>query len=605
MYGIADLLSLSQKPVFEEVRATATQEVTMHRSLLPILAAMPIVLATFILTSTPTAAAPDLVWWTTHALDKVRPYDPEPENARNFVKIRAARNEFEPFQIVLRAEARDLNDVDIAVSDLRGRGDNVLSKGNVSVYLERYLDVRTPSSIDGGTGEWPDALIPRVDNYVHEKRNAFPFKLVKGRNQPAWIEVYIPRSTAAGSYHGQVEISIGGRSQLSIPLDLELWNFELPSTSSLTTTFGFSGVGTVKGHFGKYTNDQQVYDLTNLYRKAGLWHRISLRGGFTVPPSYDVRNGHVKIKWEEFDRQIGPFLDGKVLSPGEPLYGAKLTSEALSPPPGLKAPELQGQYWQQVVAHFREKGWLDRLFNYLWDEPMPSDYPAMVELGKVIHAAAPEIRNLVTSPLHPGWSSFIGIWSPTINCFEKKLGRADCNITASRESYEPEIQSGKQLWWYEACGTHGCNIVGGEYFRGWPSYMVDHDAVRNRIFEWMTWKYGIQGELYFSTTDAYTKKQDVWKDVYLFGGNGDGTLFYPGRPAVIGGTMDIPIESMRLKLIREGLEDYEYLAMAEKALGKKAVTELVDSLVRKTYDFEHDPEELYAVRESIGAQLSK
>jgi hypothetical protein len=44
-----------------------------------------------------------------------------------------------------------------------------------------------------------------------------------------------------------------------------------------------------------------------------------------------------------------------------------------------------------------------------------------------------------------------------------------------------------------------------------------------------------------------------------FGGNGDGALFYPGTPARIGGTHDIPVESMRLQLIREGMEDYEYL----------------------------------------------
>ena len=35
-------------------------------------------------------------------------------------------------------------------------------------------------------------------------------------------------------------------------------------------------------------------------------------------------------------------------------------------------------------------------------------------------------------------------------------------------------------------------------------------------------------------------------------------------PARIGGTSDIPIESIRLKLIREGLEDYEYLYLCSR-----------------------------------------
>ena len=67
-------------------------------------------------------------------------------------------------------------------------------------------------------------------------------------------------------------------------------------------------------------------------------------------------------------------------------------------------------------------------------------------------------------------------------------------------------------------------------------------------------------------------------DQYDFGANGDGNLFYPGSahgtsdaPA-IGGTHDIPIESMRLKRIRDGREDYELLtALAAQGRGSDAM----------------------------------
>jgi len=111
--------------------------------------------------------------------------------------------------------------------------------------------------------------------------------------------------------------------------------------------------------------------------------------------------------------------------------------------------------------------------------------------------------------------------------------------------------------------------------------------------------------LYFSTTEAYVEKEDPWKDVYLFGGNGDGTLFYPGRPEVIGGTTQIPVESIRLKLISEGLEDYEYLALLTKLAGHKPVAETVNSFVRKIYDYDQDPRKLYAIRDSIGREISR
>jgi chemotaxis methyl-accepting protein methylase len=89
----------------------------------------------------------------------------------------------------------------------------------------------------------------------------------------------------------------------------------------------------------------------------------------------------------------------------------------------------------------------------------------------------------------------------------------------------------------------------------------------------------------------------------LHGGNGDGTLFYPGRPRNIGGKTDIPIESIRLKLIREGLEDYEYLAMLSKNGGSDVTGRFVSQLVTNAYTFDRDPAKLYEVRREIGSRL--
>jgi hypothetical protein len=275
----------------------------------------------------------------------------------------------------------------------------------------------------------------------------------------------------------------------------------------------------------------------------------------------------------------------------------------LRTPPSLNNEPAQIQFWKLAAAHFREKGWFERLFNYLWDEPAQSQYAPMLRLGEIVHRADPSIRNLVTAPLHANWIGVINIWTPVVNCFEEKAGQSYCEPTVKRAAYDSELSNGKRLWWYQSCASHGCNIVGGDYFRGWPGYMIDDAPVRNRIMEWLTWKYRIGGELYFNTIEAYAKK-DPWKDLYLYGGNGDGTLFYPGRPDVIGGTTHIPVESIRLKLIREGLEDYEYLALLTKVKGAKVANQCVDSLVRNAYDYDQDPKKLYAVRAQIAQQLN-
>jgi hypothetical protein len=566
-----------------------------------VLAAIPLALSHL----SPSPKQP-LAWWTTHSLDKVRPLDPEPQTANHDIKIEAARNEFEPFQVVLHADGADIGGVDIDVTDLRGQTDVLSSEKYISVYLERYLTLTHPSSAGGATGDWPDALVPRVDRYANETRNAFPFKLTGGRNQAIWIDVYVPPSIHAGTYSGQVRVMVAGKPQVNIPLELEVWNFALPSTSSLVTTFGFSGNAAVRGHYGKYTSNQDIDALTTLYQKAALWHRITLDTSAGVLPLVRTTNGIVQVQWDEYDTVIHPFVDGMAFAAGQPLYGARATSVALTTPPLLTTPEQQIQFWRQTAEHFRQKGWFDRLFNYLWDEPQPKDYPALVQIGKTVHSADAALKNLVAAPFHPEWSNFIDVWTPPINCFERKPRFPDfCNPMMERSAFDSELVKGKQLWWYQACGSHGCNIVGGDYFRGWPGYMIDDAPVRNRIMEWLTWKYDIHGELYYNTTEAYAEKEQPWKDVYLFGGNGDGTLFYPGRLDLIGGTTDIPIESIRLKLIREGLEDYEYLVQFSKLAGRKAVTDAVNGFIRKTYDYDQDPKELYRVREAIGQEISR
>ena len=61
--------------------------------------------------------------------------------------------------------------------------------------------------------------------------------------------------------------------------------------------------------------------------------------------------------------------------------------------------------------------------------------------------------------------------------------------------------------------------------------------------------------------------------------------------------------SIRLKLIRDGLEDLLYMQLAEKAAGRQAVLEVVRSVVREAYDFEHSPEPWASAREALAALI--
>jgi hypothetical protein len=545
-------------------------------------------------------AAP-IFYWTTHALEKIRPHDPMPSAAAHAVQLWAAQNEFEPFQIVLRAD-RDLASVDVDVSDLAGARATIPAHDDITVYFENYIHLTTPSSIEGEAGDWPDALIPRVDRYAGQRRNAFPMHLAARRNQPIWIEVYVPIGTPSGEYKGSVSVTVDGAPAAEIPIALEVWDFALPSTASLKTSFGLNGVTAVRKHFGKYTSDSDLFRLVQMYQKAALLHRISTHGGSMAPPR--ISTDGASIDWTLYDAEMGPFLNGTILGGRDPLPGAASTTADLRVPPALTE-DQERPYYRQWIRHFREKGWLSRLFYYLWDEPALGVYSKVAGKGRAAHRADADVKNLVTVALNDQMAGVVDIWVPLINCLEKKPGfEPYCEQSAARDAYRGESAAGKALWWYQSCASHGCNTIGGDYFRGWPSYMIDAPPVGNRIFQWLAWKYGIEGELYFNMDEAYARAADPWESLYLFGGNGDGTLFYPGRPNRIGGTADIPVESIRLKLIREGLEDYEYLALCQRSgLGDLARSS-VNRMATTLYQWDHNPAALYEVRKKMGEALS-
>lgn len=548
------------------------------------------------------AEAQDLRWWTTHALAKIRPGDDPPAPPSRAVELFAGSNEFESFQIVLRAGLRDVEKVDVQVSDLLEPSGHAIQSDHIAIYLERYLKLQFASSAEGDAGEWPDPLIPRVDRYAGERRNAFPFRLSRGRNQPLWIEIFVPPHTIPGTYSGKATITFQDLPVVAIPITLHVWDFGLPSTSSLKTSFGLSGPAALKQHRGRYTSDDELDSITHLYAKAALWHRVSIHGGTMAAPPFSA-NG--RIDWDRYDREVGPFLDGTVFRENEPLFGARASSVDLRTHQSADSPEKKISYWREWVRHFSERGWLDRLFNYVWDEPSPQSYPQVAAQAELARRADIRIRNLVTTSLDKSLEGVIDIWTPLINCLEAKPPFPNyCERTVPRHDYEAEVQRGKSLWWYQSCASHGCKLSRGDYFRGWPSYVVDVAAVAHRILPWLAWKYKVEGELYFSMNEAFSQNRDPWNHIYLFGGNGDGTLFYPGRPQQIGGTTDIPIESIRLKLIREGLEDYEYLVLLA-AQGLSDVADgAVSRMVTTLYEWNKDPEILYTVRREIGERLS-
>lgn len=521
-----------------------------------------------------------------------------PMNAIPIDGIAAARNEYEMFQVALRADAPvTVTDVHFALPTLPQADLSDLDR--VMVYRAGYMAVTQPSNSEGTAGLWPDALIPKIDSYACEPRNAFPVVVPAGRNQSFYIEVYVPRGTPAGRYPGTLSVSGTGANGAFVhaqQVDLTVWDFTLPSTASLQSSFGFIGSDLGQGHRLNVSGNA-ARDLANRYALSGLRHRIAMTTGLDAPPPYTYANGRVEIDWSGYDAEVTPFMDGSAHHTGATWSAVQMRPfnpriYATDGAAGLTA------YYQAWAEHFRAKGWFDTLWGYTRDEPRSGDFADVKTRAQAMLAADANMRPLVTHSLDNGLAdgpgqSPIRIWTPLVNQMDR----------ARRAAFDPYLQNGAELWWYQSCESHGCF---GNDVTGYPSYMIDASGPQNRVMEWLTFAYGIGGELYFNTMEGYFKLNDVWDTQFLFDGNGDGTLFYPGRPDRIGGSTHIPVESLRLKLIREGYEDYEYLALLAGASGDRAWLDArIAEVARGPRDFANDAQTFMRVRAAVGARIAE
>ncbi|MBI4557931.1 MAG: DUF4091 domain-containing protein [Candidatus Hydrogenedentes bacterium] len=91
-----------------------------------------------------------------------------------------------------------------------------------------------------------------------------------------------------------------------------------------------------------------------------------------------------------------------------------------------------------------------------------------------------------------------------------------------------------------------------------PSLAADAHAVEARLVPWVCWGHHLGGFIY----DALNRWPLNWlpqsSNAWEGGGTGNEFLFYPGPGA--------PVPSVRIERLRDGLEDYEYLAMLEQAI---------------------------------------
>jgi hypothetical protein len=153
------------------------------------------------------------------------------------------------------------------------------------------------------------------------------------------------------------------------------------------------------------------------------------------------------------------------------------------------------------------------------------------------------------------------------------------------------------LWTYYCCGQH--QQVSNRFF--------NMPSARNRVIGLQLYKFGLKGFLHWGFNFWYSQysldqQLDPFRttDAQLAFPSGDAYLVYPGK--------DGPIESIRLEVLYEGLQDLRALELLEQKIGKEQTIAIIEEGLAEPLTFSVYPrgsgEWLLATRERINQALA-
>ncbi|MBF6593590.1 MAG: DUF4091 domain-containing protein [Thermaceae bacterium] len=495
--------------------------------------------------------------WAVSSLERV--WADAPAQANRPIELFAARGEYQSFQIVAFG-SKGVRGLNLQVSDLSGPDGATIGKNNITLYREHYVPVEVNSPYKGGSnrpqglGYYPDALIPFLNPATDKPitgqavYGSVPIDIAPGHDQPFWVDVLVPRKAKAGLYKGKYSVSGNGRT-VEGEFRLTVWNFELPLEPSLQSFVPF---------WFTYTAAAKIELLRN-----------RLMPGRVAPA--DVR------RLSEYG------LNNIELGIGS---GANYHTCKASPAP---SPEVF------KAAKAARKTDLP-VYDFAFDEVDECNLgQALRDWGRSMHQAG--VLNLATvSPtpelLDDGTGKpAVDVFVLTPQMYEKS--KANGMIEAAKAK-------GASIWFYTA--LYRAEIPDA------PQWLLDYSPMNFRISSgFLAQSLGFNGILYWAADYVdRSRGQDPWQDPRYFENKtvfqGDGSWTYPGDKVGLPGTV---VPSMRLKWLRDGVQDYEYIELLKKSGKYSKLAWMVQRLAPDFSNWNHDPTELEATRRKLGQALSQ
>ena len=505
--------------------------------------------------------------WATSSLSKVlREGDFADElcdyGKEDSVHIEMARNEYESAQIILSANS-EVKEYTVSVTDLSDGKGNTLNKEAIEFFHQKYVNIekKTVTGSPYLLGEYPEALVPMAKAVEHKENN-----VPAGKNQGIWLTVKTEHETVPGTYHGTATVKADG-TEYDVPVAVTVWDvdvsdeFHCTYISTYTTTMAFMNEGDATQEFMKNTNEflldfrvcnevhaAEVSDLDSFV--DGLARYKDVVGYYTYLPFYYNPFGNQTEGFITWDVDVMRNLLMKIID-------RSVEDECLYPDMVWFYPYWYDEWQYKVgdgenavheyLSNVRDEA---LFFNSLCEETVAM-YDKCYGANRIDSVDGLRESILGIKKIMSGEYSEVS--APYLEPYDI-MTVSNVQLNEEERAYIESIQdSGLEFMAYN------CNN---------PKYPrlashIDNSFVEIRIFGWQMYDFGATGMLYHrlsndtSFVNIYENTTDIMD---VMGANGDGVLVYPG---VYYG-METPVASTRLHMIRDSLEDYEYLYELEK-----------------------------------------
>jgi len=558
-----------------------------------------------------------------HRFDAVDSYKPTRESLlkENWVydgekvNLYGARGEYISFQLVLtRNTSSSLKGIQIDMESFKSEGAQFDIKPEL--FLEWAVEVKTPSTgypkASLGKGWYPDALIPyqsiQADSSKVNRRWTYPLELPDFNNRIdnqrsllIWIDQYIPfdcSEAPSGKYLSNVHVTVGKVTK-SIPVELNVWGFAIPNENAFKASLQHEG-------FLSRMNEEQELAIYQLFKR----NRISLMDPTYKPELTVSKNGNFEFNWDSFDTRLEKYFTGQAFTKDYgysygPGYGSPIETFILpfdvfgkhgGPGwPDIGTPEVErnagprGKYIEAIKSlrmHLQPmvdpaKTELTIYLNGLDESYFPEAWERMVYYGDIFNEFYPEAHFRIDG----GYSeeamavvqNSINSWaSHTINYNVDKMKKYQ-EMGIEDWLYGPMLYESKVNSW-----------VGSSTF-------LDLPLINDRAISWSSWKYRAYSWISWGVGAGWKSAwydPETWKDTYKSGSdsdadftykklNGNGMLIY--SPGIVP-NVKVACPSIRLKAMRDGVQEYEYMRLLSQKDGNNdQVDEIVNRIIKHPF----------------------